>query len=79
MDIEKFYEVIKTLFQKENESTDLQDIEIQFEPLAGLTNKIYRVKIYNKNTKTFLREIVYKVFGDNTEFIDRKLEEDILL
>ena len=78
MDIEKFYEVIKTLFQKENESTDLQDIEIQFEPLAGLTNKIYRVKIYNKNTKTFLREIVYKVFGDNTEFIDRKLEEDIM-
>ena len=67
MDIEKFYEVIKTLFQKENESTDLQDIEIQFEPLAGLTNKIYRVKIYNKNTKTFLREIVYKVFGDNTK------------
>ena len=78
MDIEKLYGVISTIFNRDNERTDVQDLEIQLEPLCGLSNQIYLVKIYDKKSKVLLKEMVYKVFGENNDIMDRKLEEEIM-
>ena len=78
MDIEKIFEIINKIFQNDNQRVDVQDLDIQLEPLCGLSNQIHLVKIFDKNTKVLIKEFVYKVFGDNNEFMDRKLEEEIM-
>ena len=78
MDIDKLYGVISAIFSRDNERTDVKDIEIQLEPLCGLSNTIYLVKIFEKKSKSLVKEFVYKIFGDNNEFMDRDLEERIM-
>jgi len=46
--------------------------------LSGLSNQIYLVKVFDKNSKIVIKEFVYKIFGDNNEFMDRNLEERIM-
>jgi thiamine kinase-like enzyme len=75
---EKIYEHIKSFVSKKFSSQDYNELEITFEKMNGLSNSIYLVRIFNKTTKEFLDEFVYRLFGEISEFIDRDLELDII-
>jgi len=78
MDMEKLYDVIAHIFSKDNQRVNSQDIDIQLNPLCGLSNTIYLVKILERESQKSIKEFVYKIFGENNEFMDREAEEKIM-
>jgi thiamine kinase-like enzyme len=78
MDMEKLYQVIANIFVNEKKRVNFQEIEIKLQPLCGLSNSIYLVNIVEKENQKLIKEFVYKVFGENNEFMDRPSEEKIM-
>ncbi len=69
--INTFMEV-KYNTRKENE------IELDFIRLNGLSNNIYLVKIVDKTSKTLVKELIYRGYGEISELVDRDLEMEII-
>lgn len=53
-------------------------IELEFIRLNGLSNTIYLVKVFDKTSKTLVKELIYRSFGEISEFVDREAEMEII-
>jgi len=64
----------------ENNMNNINEIqyELDFIPLFGLSNLNYLVKVINKKSKTLLKELFYKSFGEISELVDRDTEREII-
>lgn len=53
-------------------------IELDFIRLNGLSNTIYLVKVFDKTSKTLVKELIYRSFGEISELVDRETEMEII-
>jgi len=63
---------VKFYTRKENQ------IELDFIRLNGLSNTIYLVKVFDKTSKTLVKELIYRSFGEISELVDRVTEMEII-
>ncbi len=75
---EQIYKKLKSHLVQENKSSEDHDIQLNFTKLNGLSNDIYKVDVYNKTTSTDLGSLVYKQFGQSSEFVSRETESAVI-
>ncbi len=60
------------------DSRQENQIELTFIRLNGLSNTVYLVKVFDKTSKTLLKELIYRKFGEISELVDRNTEMEII-
>jgi len=69
---------IKNFMESNFNTRKENEIELDFIRLNGLSNTIYLVKVFDKTSKTLVKELIYRSFGEISELVDRETEKEII-
>ena len=72
--MEKIISNIKLFLSSRFQMREENEIELNFIRLNGLSNIIYLVKIFDKTSNVLIKELIYRSFGNISEFVDRETE-----
>ena len=76
--MEKIISNIKLFLSSRFQMREENEIELNFIRLNGLSNIIYLVKIFDKTSNVLIKELIYRSFGNISEFVDRETEMAII-
>ena len=76
--MEKIISNINNFMEANFNTRKENQIELEFIRLNGLSNSIYLVKVFDKTSKTLVKELIYRSFGEISELVDRDTELEII-
>lgn len=76
--MEKIISNINNFMESNFHTRKENQIELDFIRLNGLSNTIYLVKVLDKTSKTLVKELIYRSFGEISELVDRETEMEII-